>query len=46
VYSDGGLAAVPLLMLSVFLGEVISCSVLGAMLYAALKKNSKLFFGK
>ncbi len=46
IYSDGGLAAVPFLMLTVFLGEVISCTVIGTALGYAVKKQKKLLFGK
>ncbi len=44
VYSDGGLASVPFLMLTVFIGEVISCTILGTLLYFVLKKHSNMLF--
>jgi uncharacterized membrane protein len=45
-YVGNGLTAVPFLMLTVFIGEAIACSVLGALLYFALKPYKNLFFGK
>jgi hypothetical protein len=44
-YSDGQLAALPFTALTVMIGEIISCSVLGGVLLIALKKYKKLLFG-
>ncbi len=43
VYNGGGLAGVPFLMLTVFIGEAISCTAFGYILAAALKKHQGLF---
>ena len=45
-YMDGGIAAVPLLVLTVAIGEIISCSLLGTLLLLALKKHRHAIFGK
>jgi uncharacterized membrane protein len=45
-YMDGGIAAVPLLVLTVAIGEIISCSLLGTLLLLALKKHRYAIFGK
>ena len=44
-YSDGELAALPFTALTVMIGEIISCTVLGAVLMISLKKYKKLLFG-
>lgn len=44
-YMGGNLETIPMLMLGVFIGEVISCSVLGTLLLTALKKHRILLFG-
>ena len=44
-YMNGDLSAVPLLSLTVAIGEIISCSVLGTLLLLSLKKNKNKIFG-
>ena len=43
-YAYGVPMAIPLMMLTVGLGEVLSCGVLGMLLYYALKKSQKQLF--
>lgn len=43
-YAYGILLPIPLMMLSVSIGEVIGCGVIGLILYAALHKHSKQIF--
>lgn len=43
-YAYGVLLPIPVLMLSIGVGEVISCGVLGLVLYAALQKFSHRIF--
>ncbi len=43
--TDGNLASVPFMMLTVGLGELISCGVLGCLLIRALKKHQRTLFG-
>ena len=45
-YAYGVLLPVPLMMLTVGIGEVISCGVLGMLLYLALRKRASRIFGK
>ena len=43
-YAYGVPMAIPLMMLTVGFGEVLSCGVLGMLLYYALKKSQKQLF--
>ncbi len=45
-YLNEGLAGVPFLMLTVFIGEIIACSIFGTILYFAIKPYKNIFFGK
>ncbi len=45
-YAYGVALPIPLMMLTVCIGEVISCGVLGMLLYYALKKTNISFFQK
>ena len=45
-YAYGVLLPIPLMMLTVGIGEVISCGVLGMLLYLALRKRASRIFGK
>ena len=44
IYTDGMLSAVPFLMLTVFIGEVISCTVIGYLLSLTVKKHKNILF--
>lgn len=43
VYTKSGISAIPFLMFTVFLGEFISCSLIGTFLAFTLKKHKNLF---
>ena len=43
-YAYGVLLPIPLMMLTVGLGEIISCGVLGIILYYALRKHKEVIF--
>ena len=43
-YAYGVLLPIPLMMLTVGIGEILSCGVLGMILYYALKKHKKVIF--
>ena len=43
-YAYGVPMAIPLMMLTVGFGEVLSCGVLGMLLYYVLKKSQKQLF--
>ncbi len=45
-YAYGVLLPIPLMMLTVGIGEVLSCGVLGMLLYLALRKRASRIFGK
>ena len=45
-FSDGNLALLPFTMLTVALGEIVSCMILGTVLLAALRKHRATLFGK
>ena len=44
-FNGGNLAALPFTMLTVMIGEIISCSVLGGILLISLKKYRTVLFG-
>ena len=44
-YMDGAFSSIPFYMLTVAIGEIISCTVLGTCLLLALKKHRNVFFG-
>ena len=43
-YAYGLPGSIPFFMLTVCIGEILSCGVLGMILYYALKKNEKIIF--
>jgi uncharacterized membrane protein len=45
-YLNEGLAGVPFLALTVFIGELIACSIFGSILYYSIKPYKNIFFGK
>ena len=45
-YAYGFDLPIPIMMLSVGIGEIVSCGVLGLVLYTALKKRSSQIFSK
>jgi len=44
-YMDGNIASIPFSMLTVAIGEIISCSIIGTALIFALKKHKSVLFG-